>query len=385
MRSWLISGSFLAAAAVAACGPAAPTPAPRADGPAVQAQLPGSSPPPSSLAQSSAVPSLGPQTVDQAGFAPEAPTSEDRTPAVLRAQVLLDRARFSPGVIDGRPGENLRQAIAAFEEARGLPVDGLLDQAVFVQLTQADAAPVLKTYEITEQDVAGPFTDIPHGDLKQQAALPAMNYSSVREALAEKFHMSEALLAELNPDIDFSHAGSTLVVTAVNDGKLPATVALVEVDKSDSAVKAYDAKGVLLAFYPATIGSEDRPAPTGVLKVANVSRHPTYVFDPARLTYKQPGATTRTTLQPGPNNPVGTVWIGLDQPTFGIHGSDEPDEIGKSFSHGCVRLSNWDAEALAGGVRKGVKVSFLEQTAAGLRKAAARAGASAPAGSAPHG
>jgi lipoprotein-anchoring transpeptidase ErfK/SrfK len=281
-------------------------------------------------------------------------------------------------VIDGKPGENVRQAVAAFQEAHGMAPDGQLSQAVFDKLTAADTAPALKNYVIADADVKGPFEPIPH-DFKAQSELEHMGYQSAQELLAEKFHMTEELLAELNPGVDFARAGQTITVAAIGDDTLPAQVALIEVDKAESAVKAYDAKGALLAFYPATIGSDERPAPTGAFKVANVAQDPTYVFDPKRLTFKEKGITTRTTLPPGPNNPVGAVWIGLSIPTYGIHGVDEPKEVGKRFSHGCVRLTNWDAEELASRVKAGVKVSFVDASPAGLRAQAAKAAAGKPA------
>ncbi|MBX3479979.1 MAG: murein L,D-transpeptidase [Caulobacter sp.] len=314
---------------------------------------------------------LNPGQVNTAAFAETPSAPDQRAPAVLRAQVLLDRARFSPGVIDGTAGENLRQAVAAYEQANGLPVDGELDEAVFQKLTLADPRPVLGEYVITEEDEKGPFVTLPDS-MTEQTKLKAMGYQSPKEALAEKFHMTEDLLSQLNPDADFSKAGTTLVVVQPGADKLDAEVALIEVDKADKALRAYDANGNLLAFYPATIGSEERPAPEGVLKVTGVSDAPTYTFDPKRLTYSQPGVKGKLTLAAGPNNPVGGTWIALSKETFGIHGAPDPTKIGKTFSHGCIRLSNWDAAELASGAKAGVKVSFIEVSAAGLREEQAK-------------
>ena len=346
---------------LAACGPAPET----AKGPPIPPQE-GSPTPSPTLAGG-----LSPGAVNQAPFAVP-PTDDARAPAVLRAQILLDRARFSPGVIDGTAGENLRQAVAAYEEANALPVDGEMDEQVFAKLTVADARPVLVDYTITEEDVKGPFVTL--GDkMTEQAKLPAMGFESAKEALAEKFHMTEALLDQLNPGADFAKAGVKITVAQVGDDALPADVALIEVDKADKALRAFDAAGKLLAFYPSTIGSDERPAPEGLLKVTGVAQDPTYTFDPKRLTYSQPGVKGKLTLPGGPNNPVGSVWIGLSKETFGIHGSDAPEEIGKKFSHGCIRLTNWDAEELAGKVKAGVKVSFIEASAGGLREEQAKA------------
>jgi lipoprotein-anchoring transpeptidase ErfK/SrfK len=312
--------------------------------------------------------------VNEAAYADAPASADERTPAVLRAQILLDRARFSPGVIDGTDGENLRQAVAAYEEANGLPVDGQMDEAVFAKLTVADPRPVLGEYVITDADVQGPYVTLPK-TMPDQAKLPAMGFESIQEALGEKFHMTPELLVQLNPGVDFNVAGAKIIVAQPGDDTLEGDVALIEVDKSDKALRAYDASGKLLAFYPATIGSDERPAPEGMLKVAGVANDPTYTFDPTRLTYSQPGVKGKLTLQGGPNNPVGSTWIALSKPTFGIHGANEPKEIGKKFSHGCIRLSNWDAHELASKTKAGVKVSFIEASAAGLREAQAKADA----------
>jgi lipoprotein-anchoring transpeptidase ErfK/SrfK len=371
MRKALILAAISTAALVAACdqNPApTPRPAPIPAQPttgfaSAPAAAPASGQPPLVLA---------PAAVNAAPFSSGAMDASDRTPTLLRAQVLLARARFSPGVIDGKTGDNVRQAIAAFEQSRGMAPDGELTQAVFDALTQTDTAPALKSYTITADDLKGPFLPIPH-DLTAQSKMTHLGYQSVQEELAEKFHMTEDLLTQLNPGVDFTRAGSVITVAAVGEAALPAKVALVEVDKAERSVRAFDASGKLLAFYPATIGSTEHPAPSGVMKVANIAQNPTYVFDPKRLTYKQKGVSTRTTVPAGPNNPVGAVWIGLSEPTLGIHGTEEPKEIGKTSSHGCIRLTNWDAEQLASGVKAGVKVSFLDASAAGLRKAAAKA------------
>lgn len=350
---------------LAACGPASDA----ADGPPIPPQEKSIAPAPQLAG------GLSPVQVNQAPFA--VPQTEDaRTPAVLRAQILLDRARFSPGVIDGTAGENLRQAVAAYEEANALPVDGEMDEQVFARLTAADARPVLTDYTIADADVKGPFVTL--GDkMTEQARLPSMGFESAREALAEKFHMTEELLEQLNPGVDFAKAGTKITVAQVGDDALPAEVALIEVDKADKALRAFDAGGKLLAFYPSTIGSDERPAPEGLLKVTGVAQDPTYTFDPKRLTYSQPGVKGKLTLPAGPNNPVGTVWIALSKETFGIHGSDEPKEIGKKFSHGCIRLTNWDVEELASKVKAGVKVSFIEASAGGLREEQAKGRAKA--------
>lgn len=319
---------------------------------------------PSPPAQTAAAPApvITPQAVDSAGFAPEADLAQDRTPTVIRAQVLLDRARFSPGVIDGRMGENVRQAVAAYQMSKNLPVNGKLDQATFDALVAGDAGAALRRYVITAQDVKGPFLPIPQDNLAAQAKLPTMGYETPLELLAEKFHMTEDLLRALNPGADFAKVGTELAVAAIGTDELAkGSVASVQIDKTERAVLAYDAGGKLIGFYPATIGSEEMPAPKGTWKVRAVAFHPTYTYDPSRLTYKPEGAPDgKAVVQAGPNNPVGAVWIALDKPTYGIHGAPRPEEVGKVFSHGCVRLTNWDVRELARGLKPGVEAAFVD-------------------------
>jgi len=278
-------------------------------------------------------------------------------PAVVRAQILLDRTRFSPGIIDGLGGENTRQAIAAFEKANDLPVDGELDASVFDRLASADTNRALADYTITASDVAGPFIGAVPEDIAAMARLETVGYADAREALAEKFHMSEALLDALNPGVDFGRAGQTIVVAATGPDKLQVEVARIEVSKAESSVRAFAADGTLLAFYPATIGSGDTPSPTGSHTVRAIAPRPNYTYDPSRVSYGDGGE--KVVVPAGPNNPVGSVWIDLSRDTYGIHGTANPAEIGKTASSGCVRLTNWDAEQLAAAVKPGVEVRFI--------------------------
>lgn len=282
--------------------------------------------------------------------------SESRSADVLVAQVLLDRSRHSPGVIDGVIGGNTRRAISAFERSQGLPVDGELDRRLFGGLAEQHPGAILQRYTITQNDVDGPFPAVP-GGMARQARLDRLGFEGPAEALAEKFHMSRQLLEALNPAAEFGRAGTVVVVVAPGPDELPATVARIEVDKSASAVRAYSAAGELLATYPATIGSSAFPSPSGSMEVRAVAMRPAYYFDPEGRAW---GPDQQLTIAPGPNNPVGTTWIDLTREGYGIHGTPEPRLIGKTASHGCVRLTNWDAHELATAVRRGTRVEFLE-------------------------
>ena len=282
-------------------------------------------------------------------------------PAVIRAQILLGRARFSPGIIDGLGGENTSQAIAAFEKAAGLTEDGVLDADVFNRLTSSDSSSVLADHVVTAQDVEGPFIGTVPTDLEAMADLDRVGYANPLEALAERFQMTEGLLQALNPGVDFATPqgliGKTLIVAAVGPRALPGQVERIVVDKTERSVRAYDASDRLLAFYPATIGSEQRPAPSGTLTVVGVANDPDYAYDPSRVTYDR--GPRRVLVPPGPNNPVGSVWIALSRDTYGIHGTPDPSKIAKTASNGCIRMTNWDAEQLAAAVRPGVEVQFV--------------------------
>ena len=348
---FVLSGSILA---LAACSE--PAPLSRDVKPPVAQAPPAPAVTAPTLAAASAAPQA--QAINVATWPADGSDAATRQRALVRVQVLLDRAHRSPGVIDGRDGSNLTLALESFQAIRGLTVDGQLNTATFDALVAADGAPVLTDYQITAEDTAGPFNpDLPKDDYEALAKLPALGFATPLEALAEKFHMDEALLQALNPGVDFTKAGTMIVVAATGPKTLDAKVARIEVDKTKGQVRAFDDQDALLAVYPATVGSTERPAPVGTWAVNTVAPRPTYTYDPARLTFGK--VKGKLTLAAGPNNPVGSTWIDLTKDTYGIHGTPDPKLVNKRASHGCVRLTNWDAAQLGAAVQKGAKVEFL--------------------------
>jgi lipoprotein-anchoring transpeptidase ErfK/SrfK len=276
---------------------------------------------------------------------------------VAALQVLLDRAGASPGVVDGRFGSNVDKALAAYNEITGSNLrstDAVGIQAALEQ-TGGDA---FASYEITPEDAAGPYVASVPEDYGQKAQLDRLSYTSVTEALAERFHMDEKYLKALNPEANFNRPGT--IIKVANFGKLVAKpVARIIADKGNKQVRAYDASGKLVAAYPATIGSSDTPSPSGLHAVSRVALDPNYTYNP-KINFKQGENDKVLTIPPGPNGPVGSVWIALDKPTYGIHGTPDPSKIGRTESHGCVRLTNWDARELAKVVSPGVTVEFVD-------------------------
>jgi lipoprotein-anchoring transpeptidase ErfK/SrfK len=284
-------------------------------------------------------------------------------PVVIKLQVLLDRARFSPGEIDGKLGENAQKALKAFAEAKDLSSNQLLTPDIWQALAATSSEPVVTEYKISSDDIKGPFLKKLPARMEAMKNLKFLGYTSPREAIAEKFHMSEGLLQALNPKKKFDQAGEILLVADVvrNDPKL--NVDHIEVDKSRQTVKAFAASGDLVAFFPATVGSKEKPTPSGTLKVVSADANPTYRYNPD---YKFKGVKSKQPfiIKPGPNNPVGSFWIGLSGEGYGIHGTSNPSTVSKAESHGCVRLTNWDAALLGRSVKKGTPVAFVEQQSA---------------------
>lgn len=279
-----------------------------------------------------------------------------RSPLTARVQVLLDRSGTSPGVIDGYKGGMSQSAIMAFERRAGLPMDGVMDPHVWNLLQAYAVQPVMQDYTITQDDAQGLVDAIPT-DYAEKAQMSSLGYTSIAEKLGERFHMDEKFIAFLNPGVPLQ-PGSTIRVTAPNP-PIRGEVTRIIVDKATRRVAAYNASGRMVVDYPATIGSDATPSPAGSHHVATVALNPNYTYNPQK-NFQQGENTRALIIPPGPNGPVGTVWIGLTKPTYGIHGTPTPSQLFRNQSNGCVRLTNWDAQELAGMVRGGVTtVEFL--------------------------
>jgi lipoprotein-anchoring transpeptidase ErfK/SrfK len=298
------------------------------------------------------------ETINAANFSGKLPSENKVSPLAVKVQVMLDRAHFSPGEIDGLFGDSVEKALQAFAEANSLPSGKALTPEIWAKLQPDASEPVMTDYVLTDKDIKGPFLDKLPVKMEEMKSLKKLDYTSAEEALGERFHMSPDLLEALNPKVKFDKAGETITVVKLSDRR-PGKVSRLEVDKTRQTVKAYGKDGALLAFYPASVGSEEKPTPSGVLKVTSVHANPVYRYDP-KYKFKGVDSEKPFTIQGGPNNPVGAMWIGLSEKSYGIHGTSDPSRVSKSDSHGCVRLTNWDVERLAASVKKGVEVSFVD-------------------------
>jgi lipoprotein-anchoring transpeptidase ErfK/SrfK len=288
--------------------------------------------------------------------AKKAPPAVDQQ--ALRLQVLLDRAHFSPGQIDASVGNVTHLMLAAFQTQHGLPATGAPDDATTQALEQGqESIPTTISYTIIYDDVRGPFTPLP-SDMMAEAKLPALNYQSAWEGVGEKFHCSPALLHRLNPQQVGLKPGDQITVPNIHHD-IPQGAASIAVSKAARTVQVLDASGKPIATYPATIGSQHDPLPIGDWKVTKVEWNPTFYYDP-NLFWNAKPQDAKATIKPGPRNPVGVVWIGLDKEHYGLHGTPVPASIGHTESHGCVRLTNWDAAEIAQMVSGGMPVVFKE-------------------------
>lgn len=265
--------------------------------------------------------------------------SEEQAAIAIRIQALLNYHHHKVGAVTGEINQNTIKAMQVFQQKHNLETTEAMNEATWQALTADEtlmAQPVLVKYTLTQEDV-----DIPYHPKGQQ-------YRSVKEAVAEKFQMSQALLSKLNPESKLK-VGDTITVYnpyQPNTQEVHKVVA----DKGKNILFAYNQAGELVASYPTTVGSSYKPSPSGAHKVVNRVLNPYYNKD---------FSNKNSVLPPGPNNPVGRVWIGISRPSYGIHGSPDPEKISQQHSSGCVRLTNWDALALFGTIQDGAEVEFL--------------------------
>jgi lipoprotein-anchoring transpeptidase ErfK/SrfK len=277
-------------------------------------------------------------------------------PRVARAQILLDRARFSPGEIDGRYGDDLGIAIKGYQETHDLKPTGVIDAETW-KLLNVDQGRVLTSYVITAADEKGPFETLPT-KAEDEAKLKWMGYESPQEELGERFHVSPKFLEELNPGEDLTKVGVRLTVPAVRRG-IEGRALRVVVSKSKRTVTALGYRDKVLAQYPATIGGPHDPLPVGSWTISSVVHDPWFNWDPVHFWNANPNEAAQK-LAPGPNNPVGVVWMGLSKEHYGIHGTPDPGHVRHEESYGCIRLTNWDANDLSHMVRRGTP-AILEE------------------------
>ena len=279
-------------------------------------------------------------------------------PVYARAHVMLNNAHASPGAIDGTSGKNTLKALASFQQMNGIKPTGTLTKETWDKLVSLQGSkPTYVEYTITEEDLKVPLAKSIPSDYALQAKMPGLYYTSRTEMFGEKFHMDEAFLKQLNPGANFNKAGQKIIVASVRNN-LSEDIHLIVAHKGAKQLYLFNSKKQMVGSFPATIGGTDTPSPTGTHKVVGVARNPHYSYSPSN--FVQGNNTKPLSLPPGPNGPVGNIWIGLSKKSFGIHGTPNPSMISKSSSHGCIRLTNWDANDLGRKVKAGATVRFLE-------------------------
>lgn len=320
-------------------------------------------------------PAASPAPFEPAGVA----QSSHRTSALFQAQVLLDRAGFSPGVIDGKPGQSFALALRGFQTARKLPVTGKLDDTTRTALLKEQKAAPTLLVRISARFAKGPFVPGLPRNAAEQAKFERLGYRNLMEALAERFHTTQEMLIALNAPSTLVGAGKIIRVPNITKPDMTGAdpdrpdwrntllslgvsaqqpkAGRIVVDKSDGALRVFDANDALIAQFPATMGSKHDPLPIGRWKIKGVGYNPTFHYNP-ELFWDVSDSKKAALLPPGPNGPVGIVWIDLSIPHYGIHGTPEPETIGRAESHGCIRLTNWDAARLAQMVRSDTPTLF---------------------------
>ncbi|OTG69158.1 murein L,D-transpeptidase [Acinetobacter sp. ANC 4470] len=279
-------------------------------------------------------------------------------PVYARAHVMLNNAHASPGAIDGSSGKNTLKAIASFQQMNGLKPTGTLTQETWNALiAKQGSKPAFVEYTITDADLKGPYVASIPRDYALQSKMKGLYYTRVTEMLGEKFHMDEDFLKKLNPKATFKKAGEKIIVANIRN-EVPEDIHLIVAHKGAKQLYLFNSRNQMIGSFPATIGSSDTPSPTGTYKVTGVAPNPWYGYSPSN--FVQGKNNKPLSLPPGPNGPVGNIWIGLSKKSFGIHGTPNPSAISKTASHGCIRLTNWDANDLGKKVKSGVTVKFLE-------------------------
>lgn len=285
-------------------------------------------------------------------------------PSVFRTQTLLDLADFSPGIIDGKWGKNTEKALYWLQKRESLTASGQVDTKTYQRLIELAEKPdkLVVEHKLSEKDVSGPFKKIP-SDIYEKAKQDCMCYETLEEKLSETFHTSPALLKQLNPKakLDELKAGDTINVPNVRSEKEKISGNITELVVSDGGhfLHALDAQGKILAHFPSTLGSDYNPSPSGSYKINSITENPWWHYQPELL---DGGGGKDARIPPGPNNAVGLVWMDLSKPHYGIHGTSAPETIGYATSHGCIRLTNWDALELGRSIKAGMTVKFQDMT-----------------------
>lgn len=283
------------------------------------------------------------------------PTTDLR--AGIAWQVALERVGFSPGVIDGKPGRKTELATREFQRVRGLPATGQLDAATATALG-VDASAALATYVVHGDDLAavGPSPK----KWVEKSQLPRLAYESVAAGVAEKFHCSQGLLARLNSGVDLARLkpGDVLTVPAISSDPARPQGDHVQINLGEKVVRVLNGQKQLVGLFHCSIAKDKENLPTGAAKVVVIQENPEYTFDP-KMWPEVKDVDRKLLIPPGPRNPVGLCWIGLSLPGYGMHGTPAPEMIGKTGSHGCFRLTNWDALRLGKMLRVGATVEFV--------------------------